>query len=132
SPRGRCDHYLALCRHRGAGALRRRCQPGGLSAPRHLCTRRRRQAAGRGPHTEAPAMMKLWMAPGGLHIEPAETGDAPELARIHAQSFYRGWPAHEFAGLLGDAATPAYIACDARRRIAGFALIRIAADEAEL
>lgn len=77
-------------------------------------------------------MMKLWMAPGGLHIEPAETGDAPELARIHAQSFYRGWPPHEFAGLLGDAATPAYIACDARRRIAGFALIRIAADEAEL
>ena len=37
-------------------------------------------------------MIKLWMAPAGLHIEPGETKDASELARIHAQGFYRGWP----------------------------------------
>src|SRR5690606_28094176 len=42
------------------------------------------------------------------------------------------WPAGEFETFLGDAATPVYVACDARRRIAGFTLIRIAADEAEL
>ena len=77
-------------------------------------------------------MIKLWMAPGSLHIEPGRTGDARELARIHAQGFYRGWPAGEFENFLTATNTPVYVACDARRRIAGFALIRIAADEAEL
>ena len=77
-------------------------------------------------------MMKLWMAPAGLHIEPGQTRDASDLARIHAQGFYRGWPTAEFASFLSEADTPVYVACDAKRRIAGFALVRIAADEAEL
>lgn len=77
-------------------------------------------------------MIKLWMAPAGLHIEPAEARDAEELARIHKQGFYRGWPREEFASFLTEAATPGYIACDAKRRIAGFALLRLAADEVEL
>lgn len=77
-------------------------------------------------------MMKLWMAPAGLHIEPGQTRDASDLARIHAQGFYRGWPSTEFASFLSEHGTPVYVACDAKRKIAGFALIRIAADEAEL
>ena len=77
-------------------------------------------------------MIKLWMAPAGLHIEPGKMADADELARIHAKGFYRGWPTAEFASFLGERDTPVYIACDAKRRIAGFALIRIAADESEL
>ena len=77
-------------------------------------------------------MMKLWMAPGGLHIEPGQSNDAGELARIHAKGFYRGWPREEFIGFLTEPSTPLYVACDAKRRIAGFALIRHAADEAEL
>ena len=77
-------------------------------------------------------MIKLWMAPSGLHIEPGKMTDARELARIHAAGFYRGWPASEFESFLGEANTPVYVACDARRRIAGFALIRVVADEAEL
>jgi ribosomal-protein-alanine N-acetyltransferase len=77
-------------------------------------------------------MMKLWMAPAGLHIEPGQARDAGELARIHATGFYRGWPEGEFASFLSEPGTPVYIACDAKRRIAGFAVIRIAADEAEL
>lgn len=77
-------------------------------------------------------MMKFWMAPGGLHVEPAEARDAKDMARIHGQSFYRGWPTADFVSFLEDRNTPAYIACDARRRIAGFALIRTVADEAEL
>lgn len=77
-------------------------------------------------------MIKLWMAPSGLHIEPGKMGDARELARIHATGFYRGWPVGEFESFLDDANTPVYVACDARRRIAGFALIRVVADEAEL
>ena len=77
-------------------------------------------------------MMKVWMAPGGLHVEPAEPGDAKELARIHAKSFYRGWPGSDFESFIEDRNTPTYVACDAKRRIAGFALIRTVADEAEL
>jgi [ribosomal protein S18]-alanine N-acetyltransferase len=77
-------------------------------------------------------MIKLWMAPAGLHIEPGQVRDAPELARIHAKGFFRGWPTSEFESFLGEASTPVYVACDAKRRIAGFALVRLAADEAEL
>jgi ribosomal-protein-alanine N-acetyltransferase len=77
-------------------------------------------------------MIKLWMAPAGFHIEPGLMRDAGELARIHATGFYRGWPEAEFTSFLGETETPVYVACDPKRRIAGFALIRIAADEAEL
>ncbi len=76
--------------------------------------------------------MRLWMAPAGLHIEPAQLGDAGELARLHQQGFYRGWPRDEFTAFLSEAATPAYVACDAKRRIVGFAMLRLAGDEAEL
>lgn len=77
-------------------------------------------------------MHKLWMGPNGLHVEPAETRDAQRLAQLHEQSFFRGWPVSDFTAFLADRATPAYIACDAKRRIAGFALIRLVADESEL
>lgn len=77
-------------------------------------------------------MDKLWLAPNGLHVEMAEPGDAGALAKLHAASFYRGWPREDFAGFIADKHCPTYIACDAQRRIAGFALIRIAADECEL
>lgn len=77
-------------------------------------------------------MDKLWMAPHGLHIEPAELKDAQRLAQLHAQGFFRGWPVADLLGFLEDKATPTYVACDAKRRIAGFALIRLVADESEL
>lgn len=77
-------------------------------------------------------MMKLWLAPHGLHVEPAEPGDAEDLARLHALGFYRGWPCEDFSAYLTQRETPAYVATDARRRVAGFAMIRLAGDEAEL
>lgn len=77
-------------------------------------------------------MLKLWMAPHGLHIEPAEHADAEAIARLHATGFYRGWPREDFAAYIAGPDTPIYVACDARRRIAGFAMLRLAADEAEL
>ncbi len=77
-------------------------------------------------------MNRLWMAPHGLHIEPAETGDADTLAGLHAQGFHRGWPSADFASYIAGRDTPVYVACDARRKIAGFAMLRLAADEAEL
>lgn len=77
--------------------------------------------------------MKLWMAPLGLHIEPAQPSDAKDLAKLHAQGFYRGWPVADFTAFLADPdRTPAYIVADKKRRIAGFAMLRVAADEAEL
>ncbi len=78
-------------------------------------------------------MDKLWLAPAGLHVEPAAVDDADPIARLHAQGFYLGWPRDDFAAYLADPRrTPAYVACDPRRRIAGFALLRLVADEAEL
>ncbi len=77
-------------------------------------------------------MNRLWMAPHGLHIEPAEARDAPALATIHAQGFHRGWSREDFASYIAGRDTPVYIACDAKRRITGFAMLRLAADEAEL
>lgn len=77
--------------------------------------------------------MKYWMAPQGLHIEPATVKDAKTLADLHAKAFYRGWPTGEFTSYIDDARhTPTYIATDAKHRIAGFAIIRLADDEAEL
>jgi ribosomal-protein-alanine N-acetyltransferase len=76
---------------------------------------------------------RLWIAPNGLHIEPGTAADAETLAKLHAGAFYRGWPREEFAAYLADPrTTPAYVACDAGHRIAGFAMLRLAADEAEL
>ena len=63
-------------------------------------------------------MEKLWMAPAGLHIEPAELRDADPIARLHAAGFYRGWPRGEFSAYLAEPArTPAYLACDGKRKI---------------
>jgi len=77
--------------------------------------------------------MKAWVAPNGLHIEPAVPADADPIARLHAAAFYRGWPVDDFAAYIRDARrTPAYVACDARRRIAGFAVYRTAGDSADL
>lgn len=77
--------------------------------------------------------MKLWMAPHGLHVEPAQSGDAKALAKLHAEGFYRGWPVDDFTSFLVDPErTPAYVAVDKKRRVVGFAMLRLAADEAEL
>lgn len=77
--------------------------------------------------------MRLWVAPRGLHIEPGTLGDAEQLARLHARAFYRGWSEAEFAAYLADPKrTPVYAAMDRNRRIAGFALLRIVGEEAEL
>ncbi|MCF1743969.1 ribosomal protein S18-alanine N-acetyltransferase [Paradevosia shaoguanensis] len=77
-------------------------------------------------------MIKLWMAPGGLHIEPGQIEDAEAMARLHAGGFYRGWPREDFSAYLIEANTPVLVACDAKRRMAGFAMLRLAGDEVEL
>lgn len=77
--------------------------------------------------------MNFWSAPNGLHIARGETRDATALAKLHAQGFYRGWPASDFEAYLADPkTTPAFVATDAKRAISGFAMLRIAGDESEL
>ncbi|MFC7053245.1 GNAT family N-acetyltransferase [Hansschlegelia quercus] len=66
-------------------------------------------------------------------VEPADAGDAAEFADIHEASFARGWSVDEMDALLRDRAV---IACALRRegdrRACGFALSRMAKDEAEV
>ena len=77
-------------------------------------------------------MPRSWMAPAGLHIEPAQPRDADAVANLHARSFYRGWPRQDIEAYLLDSDTPTLVACDARRNIAGFAMLRILGDDVEL
>lgn len=77
-------------------------------------------------------MQRSWMAPSGLHIEPALPRDADAVATLHAKSFYRGWPRQDIEAYLIDPDTPTLVACDARRNIAGFAMLRILGDDVEL
>ena len=77
-------------------------------------------------------MLRSWMAPLGLHIEPAQPRDADAVAKLHAQSFYRGWPRQDIESYIIDPETPTLVACDARRKLAGFAMLRILGDDVEL
>ncbi len=77
-------------------------------------------------------MLRSWPAPAGLHIEPGTSRDAEQVAAIHAKSFYRGWPREDIATYLSDTDTPTLVACDARRNVAGFAMLRMLGDDVEL
>lgn len=76
--------------------------------------------------------MNFWLSPTTLHVEPARGGDAETIARLHAEGFYRGWTREEFAAYVAGKDTPIYVACDSRRRVAGFAMLRHLGDEVEL
>ncbi|HEX4297332.1 MAG TPA: ribosomal protein S18-alanine N-acetyltransferase [Devosia sp.] len=77
-------------------------------------------------------MVRSWLAPGGLHIEPSQPRDADAVAKLHAQSFYRGWPREDIAAYIMDSDTPTLVACDSKRRVAGFAMLRLLGDDVEL
>ena len=77
-------------------------------------------------------MQRSWMAPLGLHIEPAQPRDADAVAKLHAQSFYRGWPRQDIESYIIDPDTPTLVACDAKHKLAGFAMLRILGDDVEL
>jgi ribosomal-protein-alanine N-acetyltransferase len=77
-------------------------------------------------------MLRSWMAPLGLHIEPAQPRDADAVAKLHAGSFYRGWPRQDIEAYLLDADTPTLVACDTKRNIAGFSMLRLLGDDVEL
>jgi [ribosomal protein S18]-alanine N-acetyltransferase len=72
----------------------------------------------------------LWSA-GAAAIEPATLRDAPKLAELHRASFHRGWGEAEFETMLSARNTLVHRLRIGRNTI-GFAVSRIAADEAEI
>jgi [ribosomal protein S18]-alanine N-acetyltransferase len=72
----------------------------------------------------------LWDG-GTAVVEPASLRDAPALARIHGAAFHRGWGEGEFENMLTERNTLVH-RLRLGRKIIGFAVSRLAADEAEI
>jgi ribosomal-protein-alanine N-acetyltransferase len=64
-------------------------------------------------------------------IDAATPRDARRLAELHGASFHRGWGESEFERMLAERNTLVH-RLRLGRRIAGFAVSRMAADEAEI
>jgi ribosomal-protein-alanine N-acetyltransferase len=75
-------------------------------------------------------LSELWRG-GRTVVEPATLRDAPRLAQLHGASFHRGWGEGEFERMLSERNTLVH-RLRLGRRIIGFAVSRIAADEAEI
>jgi [ribosomal protein S18]-alanine N-acetyltransferase len=80
-------------------------------------------------------MMMTWLSElwGGdlAVVEPATLRDAARLAQLHGASFHRGWGEGEFEAMLAERNTLVH-RLRAGRKIIGFAVSRMAADEAEI
>jgi ribosomal-protein-alanine N-acetyltransferase len=72
----------------------------------------------------------LWGG-GAVAIEPATPRDAAKLAQLHGASFHRGWGEGEFEQMLAERNTLVHRLRQGRKVI-GFAVSRMAADEAEI
>jgi ribosomal-protein-alanine N-acetyltransferase len=72
----------------------------------------------------------LWSR-GAALIEPATQRDAAKLAELHGASFHRGWGEAEFETMLSERNTLVH-RLRLGRKIIGFAVSRMAADEAEI
>jgi ribosomal-protein-alanine N-acetyltransferase len=77
-----------------------------------------------------PWLSDLWGG-GAVAIEPATLRDAPKLAQLHGASFHRGWGEGEFEQMLAERNTLVHRLRQGRKTI-GFAVSRMAADEAEI
>jgi ribosomal-protein-alanine N-acetyltransferase len=73
----------------------------------------------------------LWGGGGATVIEPATLRDAHRLAQLHGASFHRGWGEGEFEQMLSERNTLVHRLRQGRN-IVGFAVSRMAADEAEI
>src|SRR5262249_56058476 len=72
-----------------------------------------------------------WWRGGTAVIEPASQRDAARLAQLHGASFHRGWGEGEFESMLTERNTLVHRLRLGRKTI-GFAVSRMAADEAEI
>ncbi|MET0878421.1 MAG: GNAT family N-acetyltransferase, partial [Tardiphaga sp.] len=77
------------------------------------------------------AWWSRWFGGGTPVVEPATLRDVRRLAQLHGASFHRGWGENEFEQMLRERNTLVH-----RLRqggaVIGFAVSRIAADEAEI
>jgi tRNA threonylcarbamoyladenosine biosynthesis protein TsaB len=130
----RCAAGAGYCLGRLAG---RRCRAGHRAGPALLSARSRRQTSNR-PAAEciaAAGIMNTWLSSlfgsATAVVEPASLRDAPRLAELHGASFHRGWGEGEFEDMLSQRNTLAH-RLRLRSKLVGFAISRIAADEAEI
>jgi ribosomal-protein-alanine N-acetyltransferase len=72
----------------------------------------------------------LWGG-GTAVVEPATLRDATRLAQLHGTSFHRGWGEGEFESMLAERNTLVH-RLRLGRSVIGFAVSRLAADEAEI
>ncbi len=72
-----------------------------------------------------------WWHGGTAVVEPAIQRDAARLAQLHGASFHRGWGEAEFETMLSERNTLVHRLRQGRK-IIGFAVSRLAADEAEI
>lgn len=72
-----------------------------------------------------------WWRGGTAAVEPASARDAVRLAHLHGASFARGWGEAEFETMLSERNTLVH-RLRLGRKIIGFAVSRIGADEAEI
>jgi ribosomal-protein-alanine N-acetyltransferase len=77
-----------------------------------------------------PWLSGLWGG-GATAVEPATLRDAPKLAELHGASFHRGWGEDEFEQMLSESNTLLH-RLRLGRNIIGFAVSRMAEDEAEI
>jgi ribosomal-protein-alanine N-acetyltransferase len=77
------------------------------------------------------AWLTGWWSGGPAVIEPASLRDAARLAQLHGASFHLGWGEAEFEGMLTEHNTLVH-RLRTGRKIIGFAVSRMAADEAEI
>ena len=75
-------------------------------------------------------LTELWGA-DVARVEPATLRDAPKLAQLHGASFHRGWGEGEFESMLSERNTLVH-RLRLGRKVVGFAVSRMAADEAEI
>ena len=80
--------------------------------------------------TMIPWLSALWSG-GAIAIEPATSRDAWRLAQLHGASFHRGWGEGEFEQMLRERNTLVHRLRQGRN-IIGFAVSRMAEDEAEI
>ena len=75
--------------------------------------------------------LRGWWGGGAAVVEPAIPRDAARLAQLHGASFHRGWGEAEFETMLSERNTLVHRLRQGRK-IIGFAVSRLAADEAEI
>ena len=72
-----------------------------------------------------------WLRSVRPHLVTVARGEAETLAEIHAAAFGHAWSGEEFAALLAERTVFA-VGARRGRRLTGFVLVRVVADEAEI